>query len=71
MQGLPGLLCVAFVTLKLCGVIAWSWWWVLAPVWVGIPVLALLFSVGVILGMVADEREERKARARRASRFGR
>lgn len=29
-----------FVTLKLTGVIAWSWWWVLAPFWV--PLLFLL-----------------------------
>ena len=27
------LLTVAFVTLKLCKVIDWSWWWVLAPLW--------------------------------------
>ena len=26
-----GLLGVAFVVLKLCGVINWSWWWVLLP----------------------------------------
>ncbi len=22
-----------FITLKLCGVIDWSWWWVLGPEW--------------------------------------
>jgi hypothetical protein len=22
-----------FLTLKLCGVIDWSWWWVTAPLW--------------------------------------
>ncbi len=32
--GLPTILTLLFLTLKLCGVIAWSWWWVLAPVWV-------------------------------------
>lgn len=30
---LLGLLQIAFVVLRLCGVIQWSWWWVLAPVW--------------------------------------
>jgi hypothetical protein len=30
-----GLLGVVFVTLKLCGVINWSWWWVTAPFWGG------------------------------------
>jgi hypothetical protein len=28
-----GLLGVAFVVLKLCHVIDWSWWWVTAPFW--------------------------------------
>lgn len=31
--GVVGLLGVAFVVLKLCGVINWSWWWVTAPFW--------------------------------------
>ena len=33
---------VAFVTHKLLKVIAWSWWWVLAPAWVSIVVIVLL-----------------------------
>lgn len=39
--GLAPLLAVAFIVLKLTGVIAWSWWWVLAPIWIplGIGVL--------------------------------
>ena len=32
--GFAGLLTVAFVVLKLTGVIAWSWWWVLSPLWI-------------------------------------
>jgi hypothetical protein len=23
-----------FLTLKLCGVIDWSWWWVMSPLWI-------------------------------------
>jgi hypothetical protein len=47
--GLVGVLTVLFVTLKLLGVIAWSWIWVLAPVWVGfILFIALLILVMVI-----------------------
>lgn len=42
-----GLLLVAFIVLKLTGVIAWSWWWVLAPFW--IPVVLILLVLGVIL----------------------
>ena len=42
---LPTLLTVAFVVLKLCNVISWSWWWVLSPLWIPITisVLGLLF----------------------------
>ena len=29
--GLTDLLGVVFITLKLLGVIDWSWWWVLSP----------------------------------------
>lgn len=47
--GIGGLLFVAFVVLKLTSVIAWSWWWVTAPLWIpaGVALLALA-AVGVI-----------------------
>lgn len=45
-----GLLGVAFVVLKLCGVIDWSWWWVTAPFWGGL----VIFLV-VILGVLTVE----------------
>lgn len=35
------LLTVLFVYLKLVGSIAWSWWWVLSPLWIGIPLVIL------------------------------
>lgn len=38
-----GLLGVIFVTLKLCHVINWSWWWVTIPFWGGIALFALFF----------------------------
>lgn len=40
---------VAFVVLKLCDVIDWSWWWVLSPLWITafavIGILVILFVV--------------------------
>lgn len=30
----PTLLVLAFVVLRMCKVVAWSWWWVLAVLWV-------------------------------------
>ena len=51
--GVLGLLGVVFVTLKLCGVINWSWWWVTAPFWGGFAlVFAILAAVGLIAGGV-------------------
>ena len=41
-----GLLAVAFIVLKLTGVIDWSWWWVLSPVW--IPVVIVIVVVAMI-----------------------
>ena len=32
--GLCDVLAVVFIVLKLIAVIDWSWWWVLAPVWI-------------------------------------
>jgi len=32
--GFFGLLTTAFVVLKLTGYIAWSWLWVLSPIWI-------------------------------------
>ena len=33
---LADVLLVVFIILKLCGVVNWSWWWVLSPVWISI-----------------------------------
>ena len=43
--GFSGLLAIVFITLKLTNVIAWSWLWVLAPLW--IPVCLALFFLAV------------------------
>lgn len=32
--GFIGLLQIAFIILKLCNVITWSWFWVLSPIWI-------------------------------------
>lgn len=45
--GFFGLLAVLFIGLKLTGYVAWSWWWVLAPLW---GPLAFLFVVLAFLG---------------------
>ena len=48
--GFLGLLCIAFITLKLCGVITWSWWWVTSPMWGGAVLSVLvIFVLGVVV----------------------
>lgn len=46
--GFCGLLAIAFVVLKLIGVITWSWVWVLAPLW--IPIVVGLIIVAIATG---------------------
>ena len=46
--GFVGLLTVAFVVMKLCHVIDWSWWWVLSPIWIRVG-LAIAIVVLVVL----------------------
>lgn len=43
-----GALQVAFIVLKLCGVISWSWGWVFAPVWIGFLAIAIIVVVTVL-----------------------
>lgn len=44
--GFFGLLAIAFIVLKLVGVINWPWIWVLGPIW--IPVLAILIFWAIL-----------------------
>lgn len=46
--GVLGLLGVAFVVLKLCGVISWSWWLVTAPFWAGFAILIIVLAIAGI-----------------------
>ena len=32
--GFGGVLMIVFLVLKLCRIIAWSWWWVMSPLWI-------------------------------------
>ena len=49
--GFFSILALIFITLKLTGKINWSWWLVLAPLWIGFA-LGVLISVIAILTMV-------------------
>ena len=45
--GFLGLLAIVFIALKLTGHIGWSWFWVLAPIWMP-AVLLILILMGVL-----------------------
>ena len=47
--GFGSALLLTFIILKLVGVIDWSWWWVLSPIW--IPVV-LLMAASILLFVV-------------------
>lgn len=46
--GATGLLGIAFIVLKLCHVIEWSWWWVLAPFWIPVTIAIIIIAIGII-----------------------
>lgn len=45
------ILFLIFLVLKLCGVIAWSWWWVFAPFWIPAAVVVAIILFGLGLGI--------------------
>jgi hypothetical protein len=57
--GFCGLLAVLFIGLKLTDHIDWSWWWVLAPIWIpwSIVLLALAIGGACLLGSACGRRK--------------
>lgn len=62
--GFCGLLAVAFIVLKLTGVINWSWLWVLAPIWIP-TAIALTIIVTVLIVVLVKETLRALERRRR------
>lgn len=40
---------VIFTVLKLTGVIAWSWWWITAPIWIPFLIAVILVIAFFVL----------------------
>lgn len=55
-------LLLIFVTLKLCHVINWSWWWVLSPLWIGVVLWALILGLFAIWNLPKLIKHNRKAK---------
>lgn len=47
--GFFGLLTIAFIVLKITEYIDWSWWWVLAPLWMPLVIVIVIFAVIAVL----------------------
>ena len=51
-SGFLGLLTIAFIVLKLCNVIKWSWVWVLSPIWITFVILIIiLLVIGIVTSL--------------------
>lgn len=40
---------LVFINLKLVGVIDWSWWWVLAPIWICVCIAILVVTLSFFI----------------------
>lgn len=40
---------LVFLICKLCGTIAWSWWWVTSPLWIYV---GLIILVAMLIGLL-------------------
>lgn len=49
--GIGTLLAIVFTVLKLCGVISWSWVWVLCPVWIPLGLVLILLVIAFVIGL--------------------
>ena len=48
------ILFIVFLVLKLTDVIDWSWWWVTAPLWIPIVLIALVFVFTMVVIGIAS-----------------
>ena len=58
--GFTGLLTIVFIVLKLIGKITWSWFWVLAPVWIDLLLCCFIFLGAFAFMLIADVIDERR-----------
>lgn len=40
-----GALSIVFIVLKLIGIITWSWWWVLSPIWISMIMVMIVLAI--------------------------
>lgn len=52
--GITGLLQVAFIVLKLCKVINWSWWLVFMPTFVDIGAFVIILLISIVVSIIKN-----------------
>lgn len=55
--GFTGLLTLVFIVLKLTHFIAWSWLWVLSPIWISTGLVIAFLGVLLIMAIVSRGRQ--------------
>lgn len=55
-------LTLIFVVLKLCGVIKWSWIWVLSPTWLSIVLYLVTLIVFTTIKVITEESKNNRKR---------
>lgn len=58
--GFFGLLTIAFIVLKLCKVIDWSWLWVLSPIWIPLALVLVIGGIIFLVVVIKDKKENKK-----------
>lgn len=60
--GFTSLLTIAFIVLKLCGVIDWGLWWIISPIWISLALVVVAMSVfGIVITLRAKKRGKHEA----------
>lgn len=47
-----GLLQIVFIVLKLIDKIDWSWWWVLAPMWIPLAIFGAFMAFCLVMALI-------------------
>lgn len=64
--GFTGLLLILFIGLKLGGILTWSWWWIMSPIWISVLLTLSIFGIILTLAIIGEWLTRRKIKARRA-----
>ena len=62
LAGLPMILFIVFVILKLCKVITWSWWWVTSPLWIMGLIIVAAMVLYIVVFIIVELCKNRKTK---------